>query len=155
LNKVLRNNLAALTPLARQKADKGFFEKTCGGALDRVGEWIFERDVNLLFEKALEYRDVTAWICATDQTALHALEFLRKRKIQVPVDLSVVGFDNIPVQALENRLTTLDFNAMGFIHHMLNFIIRTPRPRGPYQHSPIEVEGIIMERETTGRINSK
>ena len=63
-------------------------------------------------------------------------------------------FDNEPVKAIEQRLTTLDFNAAGFIHRMLNFIARPPRTRGPYQHRPIEVEGIVMIRDTAGPARS-
>ena len=70
-------------------------------------------------------------------------------QIPVPESVSVVGFDNEPVQAFAARLTSYDFNAAGFIHRMLDFIARPPMPRGPYRHVPIEVEGIVMQRGTT------
>jgi DNA-binding LacI/PurR family transcriptional regulator/DNA-binding transcriptional regulator YhcF (GntR family) len=104
-----------------------------------------------LFEKALAFDDASAWICACDDIAFQALTFLRKAKIKVPRDISVIGFDNEPGKALENQLTTFDFNALGFVHHMLNFIARPHRPWGGYKHSAVEVEGMIIERGTTGK----
>ena len=93
----------------------------------------------------------TCGICANDVTALAALKFLRGRQVRTPGDISVMGFDNAPVVALENRLTTFDFNAMGFIRAMLSFVLRPPKPRGAYRHKTIEIKGIVLERDTTGR----
>jgi LacI family transcriptional regulator len=89
-------------------------------------------------------------ICSNDDIAIQALSYLRKQGISVPKEISVVGFDNQPVRTLEHRLTSLDFNAYGFMHRMLNFIARPPRPRGYYRHMPVEVEAIVMQRDTAG-----
>jgi DNA-binding LacI/PurR family transcriptional regulator len=124
-------------------------------AIHQVGSRLFELDLLPLFEKALAFKDATAWICANDSHAISAIAFLRKRNIRIPGDLSVVGFDNSPVDALENRLTSLDFNALGFILRILNFITRPPRPRGAFRHVPIEVEGVIIERGSAGQPNRR
>ena len=121
------------------------------GALDAIGERMFDISVKPLFERAIDNRDATIWICENDALAMRALSFLRERGIRVPDDLSVVGFDNVPIEALENRLTTIDFNSIEVIRRMLNFVLRPPRPRGPYRHLPIEIEGIVMERGTAGK----
>jgi DNA-binding LacI/PurR family transcriptional regulator len=102
-----------------------------------------------LFKEALAHPDATAWICATDSIASDAQAFLRNANIAVPKAISVVGFDNRPVTTLAQRLTSFDFNAQGLVYSMLSFIARPPRPRGPYRSMPCEVEGIIMERDTT------
>jgi len=104
-----------------------------------------------LFNKALDYRDITAWVCASDITAFDALQFLDLKKVRVPGDISVAGFDNLPVETASRRLTSLDFNAWGFAYRMLDFLIRPPRPRGTYRHFPVEIEGTIMMRGTTGK----
>jgi DNA-binding LacI/PurR family transcriptional regulator len=150
LDGTMHRNLSGLVALSKRNPDDFFFEKTLTGALDATAIRTFEECVRPLFVRALEHRDATAWICANDDLALTALSFLHEKRIGVPRQLSVVGFDNSPLEALEHRLTTFDFNAMGFIHGMLNFILRPPRPRGPYRHSAIEVEGVIMERATAG-----
>jgi DNA-binding transcriptional regulator YhcF (GntR family) len=153
LNAGMRDSLKGLIALARTGTDTFFFERTFAGALEAMEQRLRPAHLHSCFTQALACKDATAWICANDKFAFAALNFLRNRGIRVPQDISVVGFDNIPVQALEKRLTTFDFNAPGFIHRMLNFIIRPPKPRGSYRHAPIEIEGVIMERQTTGKAN--
>jgi DNA-binding LacI/PurR family transcriptional regulator len=104
-----------------------------------------------LFEQALADRTITVWVCASDITAFDALSFLDKKHIRVPDQLSVVGFDNIPLLTASRRLTSFDFNAPGFAYRMLDFIVRPPKARGLYRHVPIEVEGSIMMRGSTGK----
>jgi DNA-binding LacI/PurR family transcriptional regulator/DNA-binding FadR family transcriptional regulator len=145
-----RKNLSGLAAILNQSLDANFIGRACNAILSEAGRLNGEIHSNRLFERALKEQKITAWVCATDKIAFEAISFLRRYKIRVPEDLSVIGFDNEPVTALEQRLTTLDFNAPGFILRMLGFILRPPRPRGPYRHSTIEVEGILMERDTTG-----
>jgi DNA-binding transcriptional regulator YhcF (GntR family) len=147
----LVKNIADLTAQTRKGTDDYFLRKACTGALDAAGDRLYEICLHPLFERALKLRNVTAWICATDSIAFVALTFLERRAIRVPGDISIAGFDNTPVKALERRLTSLDFNTMGFVHRILNFIIRPPRPRGRYRHETIEVEGVIIERGTVGK----
>jgi DNA-binding LacI/PurR family transcriptional regulator len=50
----------------------------------------------------------TALICANDLMAFGALEYCRAHGIQVPADLTIVGFDDVPTAALVTpRLTTI------------------------------------------------
>ena len=50
----------------------------------------------------------TALICANDLRAIGALEYCRSHAVQVPEDVSIVGFDDIPTaQLLTPRLTTV------------------------------------------------
>jgi DNA-binding LacI/PurR family transcriptional regulator len=146
----LYKNLSSLSHALEQDFDHDFQKDICTSAIITAGKRLFASATQSLFERALAHPQVTAWICATDAVALSALAFLRDQKIKVPDSISVTGFDNDTADALEHRLTTFDFNAMGFVHRMLNFIAHPPRPRGPYRHRIIEVEGIIMERDTTG-----
>jgi hypothetical protein len=151
-DKTICNNLSILAALVRQpNQDPLIFERMVNGAFDAISRKSFEIDAKPLFEQALKNRKITAWVCANDTLAFSALAFLKDKGIHVPGNISVVGFDNVPVAAFELRLTTLDFNAMGFIHRMLGFILRPPKPRGEYRHHSIEVEAIIIERNTTGK----
>jgi hypothetical protein len=145
------DGLREVQKFVRRHPDHFFYERTGAGALDAAGKLMLRIHLTPLLEQAIKIDGITAWVCATDGIAFEALPFLRNRKIQVPRDMSVVGFDNAPVTALEHGLTTLDFNAMGFVFRILNFILRPPRPRGAYHHKTIEVEGIIMERDTAGK----
>jgi DNA-binding LacI/PurR family transcriptional regulator len=66
--------------------------------------------------RLLEARDLTAIFVANDQMALGLLRLLHERGLDVPRDVSVVGFDDIPEAAyFMPPLTTVrqDFNEMG------------------------------------------
>ncbi len=110
---------------------------------------IFHRMVPL-FEKALAYEDITAWIMANDFAATLALDFLKERNVKTPQHLSVIAFDNT-LGAMENRLTSYDFNSSGIISWMLRFITR-PSSFGKAKRKKVfEPEGTIVERRTTGQ----
>lgn len=54
----------------------------------------------LAIEKLLEqYPDMDAIFVANDQMALGVLRFFAEKKIRVPQDIAIVGFDNIPESA--------------------------------------------------------
>jgi hypothetical protein len=147
----VRKNLSIVKDLADRNPSIELFNRICHNVFTQeIGTFVSMKARAPLFKRALANRGVTAWICATDGIALSALSYLRARGISVPRELSIAGFDNTPVKALEQRLTSLDFNASGFVHQMLNFISRPPKPRGKHRHSTIEVEGVIMLRDTTG-----
>lgn len=60
---------------------------------------------------------ITAFFCASDMMAIGALKALQSLEIKVPEQVSIIGFDNIPLaEYMVPPLTTVsqDFNAMGF-----------------------------------------
>jgi DNA-binding LacI/PurR family transcriptional regulator/DNA-binding transcriptional regulator YhcF (GntR family) len=147
----LRKNLSGLGAILRYGFEDDFLARIFDAALGAAGSRSFESNIETFFAQALASSAATAWVCATDIIGFGALRFLRAHGVDVPGDISVLGFDNTPVEALEHRLTSFDFNAAAFVHQMLHFIIRPPRPRGEHHHEPVEVEGTIIERDTTGR----
>jgi LacI family transcriptional regulator len=56
--------------------------------------------------------DLDGIICGNDQIARGALDILREKKISVPVDVAVMGFDNWETLTTESRpqLTSVDMN---------------------------------------------
>ncbi len=73
-------------------------------------ELAFGSGVAMLLEKAPE---ATAVIALTDNVALTVLNQARRRGLDVPRDLSVVGFDDVPEAALsEPSLTTVHVSAI-------------------------------------------
>jgi DNA-binding LacI/PurR family transcriptional regulator len=145
------DGLVEVLALMRRHHGHHFYERTAAGSFDAIEKVMFTMHLTPLLDQAYKIGGATAWVCATDGIAFEALSFLRERKIRVPHDISVAGFDNAPVTAIEQGLTTLDFNAMSFVHQMLGFIVRPPRPRGAYRHATVEIEGVVMERATTGK----
>lgn len=53
----------------------------------------------------------TAWLCACDTYALHALNHLRRAGVRVPEEMGVMGFDNIDMLAFVHpRLATVEYH---------------------------------------------
>jgi DNA-binding LacI/PurR family transcriptional regulator len=51
----------------------------------------------------------TAFICGNDEEALALIRAAEARKIRIPQDISVIGYDNSPFARLERiSLTTID-----------------------------------------------
>ncbi|WP_428648509.1 LacI family DNA-binding transcriptional regulator [Roseibium sp.] len=80
------------------------FKATLGGAgLDPSQAWIFEGDYTLdagarAAEAWLKLRDrPTAVFCASDRTAFGFISALGEAGMQVPQDVSVIGFDDIDI----------------------------------------------------------
>ncbi|WP_382308148.1 LacI family DNA-binding transcriptional regulator [Herbiconiux sp. UC225_62] len=59
-----------------------------------------------------QHPDIDAIICGNDQIARGALDVLRERRVGVPDDVAVMGFDNWETLTLESRpqLTSVDMN---------------------------------------------
>ncbi len=94
----------------------GYREALALGGLDpdtmavRIGDYRMESG----FKLAEEVLDVplherpTALFCANDMMAIGALEYCRTHGLSVPHDVSVVGFDDVPMAPLLSpRLTTV------------------------------------------------
>jgi DNA-binding LacI/PurR family transcriptional regulator len=96
-----------------------------------------------IFDSARAMRDITAWICFTDDVASHACAYLADKGISVPGDVSVVSIGN-GLQAEASGITSWD---MGYprmaaaAHRLLHRLIRSPS--GTMVHS---VGGFLVDR---------
>ncbi|MBD3322427.1 MAG: GntR family transcriptional regulator [Chitinivibrionales bacterium] len=103
-----------------------------------------------LFDSALADKSITAWVCANDWIAMFALDYLRKKRIAVPDEISLLSFDD-SVIALRERITSYSFNIQALVNEMLSFILRPlssiPGKRGKV----ITIKGTIVQRKTTAR----
>jgi LacI family transcriptional regulator, repressor for deo operon, udp, cdd, tsx, nupC, and nupG len=86
-------------------------------------------------------REVTGIVCGSDLMALGAIRAARRRGLDVPRDVSVVGFDDSPLIAFTNPpLTTLrqPVAAMGYaaVRALLDEIAGHGAPRSEYLFSP-------------------
>ena len=122
-----------------------------------ISEWncasgeIYEKMLPL-FEKALGYPEITAWVVANDFAATIAMDYLEERQIRIPETLSIVSFDNT-LDAMEYQLTSFDFNINGIINMMLRFIL-TPHNVKPARRTGacLEVDGTLVVRRSTARV---
>ena len=81
---------------------------------DDMGVLVGDYEMNSGYKLAREFLNVpkpqrpTALLCANDLMAIGALEYCKANAVDVPGDVSLVGFDDIPtVQLLTPRLTTV------------------------------------------------
>lgn len=66
--------------------------------------------VNILDKMQLKAEDKTAILCSSDVYALEVLDYLKSRKIKVPEEVGLMGFDNIDVlKYVEPSLTTISY----------------------------------------------
>jgi len=95
----LRGYQAALEEAGLPWSEVPVYE--CQGSTKELGY----RAVEALFRSQ---REPTAILALSDQLALGAMEWMTERRISVPQDVSVVGFDNIPAAAsADPPLTTI------------------------------------------------
>jgi len=95
-------------PSSRERV-AGFLKTFAGDAIELVGDFR-EASGRRLIEESLESgsRDFTAVFAGNDLMAFGAMMALRNHGVGVPKDVSVVGFDDIPVAALScPALTTV------------------------------------------------
>ncbi|MBD3421840.1 MAG: GntR family transcriptional regulator [Chitinivibrionales bacterium] len=133
-------------PAAFSRAAAPFFSFTLPFRL--LSRAALEQEMEKLFDRALEQKEITAWVCSNDIIALMALDYLERKDITVPQEISVLGFDDSE-QAYTRRLTSYNFNVDILIYRIINSILN-PRVF-PKSHKAVEIDGMIMERDTTGR----
>jgi DNA-binding GntR family transcriptional regulator len=99
------------------------------------------------FDRALADRSTTAWVGISDIVALVALDYLGRRGVKVPQEISVIGFDD-GIDAIASGLTSYNFNTPAIVDRALEHILTPPAHRaGP---AVVEIPGVIMSRRTTG-----
>lgn len=136
----------------------GYREALALGGLDPDSMQVYIGDYQMnsgyqLAEKALsvpERTRPTALLCANDMMAIGALEYCRAIGLSVPGDLSIVGFDDVPMaRLLSPRLTTVRQPAhemgMGAAELLIDLIQGQNKPDQP---KPYAVEVKVRESAT-------
>jgi DNA-binding LacI/PurR family transcriptional regulator len=79
----------------------------------------------------------TGWIAMNDRLAIGALTYLREKKMRVPEDLSVVGFDNLDISPwYDPPLTTVDHLIPKIFREAVAILIQAVQ--NPSQTEPIK-----------------
>ncbi|WP_425073571.1 LacI family DNA-binding transcriptional regulator [Sagittula sp. S175] len=97
-----------------------------------------------------------AYFCANDMIAFGFMKALRERGLQIPQDISVVGFDNLPISAMSDPgLSTVEVPkrrigamAIRLLDDML--IATSPEPA-----TKALISGALVSRESVGRASGK
>jgi DNA-binding LacI/PurR family transcriptional regulator len=101
-----------------------------------------------LFAKAIADKSITAWIVANDAIGNAGVKFLGERGIKIPGDVAMTSFDNMP-ESFQSRLSSYDFNIAGIVQEMIAFIQRKGTGLMQCKSPVVEIEGRIIEREST------
>ncbi len=115
------------------------------------GAWL-HRQVHGILKPWVSRCPVTAAVGANDSLALACMGACRSLGIDVPRDLSVVGFDDTP-EAARNGCTSYSFDSLSAAQAMLNFILeplRRPYPSRP-RVAVVQTQGRVSVRLSTGR----
>ncbi len=90
----------------------------------------------------------TAVFCANDIQAIGALSLCRERGLEVPGDISIVGFDDLPATSYTRpKLTTVRVPAHDMGRRAAEIMIASIERRTPVQSVELQTELIV--RETT------
>jgi LacI family transcriptional regulator len=88
----------------------------------------------------------TAMICGNDVLALGALIECQARGLEVPRDISVVGFDNLELsQHSTPSLTTIDVPAQEMGTNAAHYVLETLSDHDVPQHNSVECQLILRE----------
>jgi LacI family transcriptional regulator len=92
--------------------------------------------------------DLTAIIASSDQMALAALEVARERGLAVPLDISLISFDNTPiVRFTQPPLTAVDQPIAETVSRAVEQLIARREDEG--SNAVIEVAAALVERAST------
>lgn len=145
-----------LDPVARARR-YGHVHETIGGLLQRIfdeGTFIVDgcyisHHFAEVFAEALADRTLTAWVCCNDTLGLEVLRFFKSRRVRVPSDISVVGFDNSD-RALLAGLTSYSFSSPTAMRKVLQSVI-APNAACARESlvSPVELDGVVKPRSSS------
>lgn len=134
-----------------------FLDACTAHGLTVAPEWIFEGDFS--FEKGARAADSfvalterpTAIFCASDAMALSFIARCREKGLEVPRDVSVIGFDDIDIAAYANpRLSTIRQDRRSLGRMAAEALLERLRAEDPMTDAETVLAPVtFIERETT------
>jgi DNA-binding transcriptional regulator YhcF (GntR family) len=113
---------------------------------NRILKDIYKKNMEPVFEKALKIKEITAWVGTGSIVTVAAAEFLKERGIDIPNEISLLGFDDSS-KILEYGITTFSFteSKVGYLSaHCILGDIPIKKNRKGY----VEYKGQIMVRKS-------
>lgn len=118
--------------------------------------WMFHSRTNEIFEAggfvALERmcKQVTAIMCHDDRVASKLIGYLKKKKIRVPEDISVVGYDNSLYSKLGVEITTVTHPGKEYGKMAADALVQKIQSRDDIDLSSYNVEPKLVVRDSAG-----
>ncbi len=135
---------------------KGYINALTASGIEVKGDYLVYADYleETAYEKTKElikkFPEITALFCASDMMALGSIRAIKNCGLCIPQDISVVGFDNIPLSAYSTpALTTIsqDFYFMGYeaSRQLLKMINNEPVKKNVFlKHKLLERDSVAM-----------
>lgn len=112
-----------------------------------IYEGDFSKESGYKGAEVLYKKGVTAIFAFSDLMALGALEYFNENNIKVPDEVSLIGFDNIPVgEILKPGLTTISHSKKEIARRMLNMIIENEYGKN------IKIEPELIKRDSVKKL---
>jgi LacI family transcriptional regulator len=97
----------------------------------------------------------SALVCANDEMAVGAMGVARARGLNIPADLSIVGFDNAPISRyVHPKLATVDYPIAEMSRMAANWVLRNV-----YDDETVELQHMfepsVIERETVRNVGDQ
>ena len=94
----------------------------------------------------------TAFFCTSDQAAVQLMQALSRLGLRVPEDVSVVGFDDLPLATMvQPALTTLSQDISQKAHLVVEMLLRHIRQRGLAPERTL-LGTCLVERQSVRRL---
>jgi DNA-binding LacI/PurR family transcriptional regulator len=131
--------------------DESFVSEFRSTVVIRLGRYARRRRVLASLAALKGPTSVTAWVCYNDELAADCLDSLAGRGVEVPGELSVVGFDDSD-EASRRSITSYNFNGSAYVHAMVEFLLN-PARRGLFRRDRdiVTYEGYVTPRRSSGR----
>lgn len=95
----------------------------------------------------------TAFFATNDIMALGCMKAFSEKLIKVPDDVSIVGFDNLPMSEMSNPpLTTIDVYKECIALHALNILISLQGPQNYQKSVKTLIDGELISRSSVKKI---
>jgi DNA-binding LacI/PurR family transcriptional regulator len=143
---------AFLQKIKRQKETKPCLIRALEESRNRLRDAMQREHLLLrlrpLFQKVMQDSSVSVWVAGNDMIALALWELCNERKVNVPEDISLIGFDD-SVEAHVWGLTSYNFNATAVMRAMLMFLLYSSLQCTEKNEEKFrEIEGFIVERRS-------
>lgn len=147
--------------LTNKLREKAFFESVRKVGLHRndapkfEGNHTFESGVQAARHfLSLKHRP-TAIISSNDLMAVGVLSVLRERKLDIPGEMSVIGFDDIHLAEFANPpLSTIRMSRKALATAAFEGLMRLTQRFEPFESSPISVKTSLVIRQSTGPVKN-
>ena len=101
----------------------------------------------------MRHRDFSAVVCFNDVSAIGAIRALHDGGLDVPTDVSVIGFDDVTVASyFVPSLTTVRQPLLQMGATAATMLLK--KIRGEYTESLVKIEPELIVRESTGRLSA-